>query len=358
MMRSLLLVFLSLFVVAGLLGCDCSEGDTTSAFGPDCGEVEGEIPGDDDDDPNGGDGIARGVLIVSDQGEGSFRRFTEVDSLEGEVATDRPVQGELTRMSRPQFLTMLGDELIVCDEATNSILFFENPGSLVGNVPPTRILQGPATRMNAPVQAAVDPETDELWVLNRAGSTLLVFANASEIEGEVAPTRRIEGAATEIRNPSCFQLLPGQDRLLVFNPNQVLTFENMRRLEGAPVPFGRVGGEATQFNNIVYARLSPTGTLITTNAATNAIVFHEQFDPERNAQAPDRVLQGSNTRIQTPGQFVLAADGMYLANGTEVLYFSNLASIEGNPFPTRRFSATNPASAGLRGAVLLGGAER
>ena len=43
---------------------------------------------------------------------------------------------------------------------------------------------------------------------------------------------------------------------------------------------------------------------------------------------------------------------MYLANGTDILVFNDLGSLEGNPFPIRRIQPTNPAATTVRGLAI------
>lgn len=343
---SVLVVLLAVLLLAG---CDCGEGDTTTAFGPECCCDEGEQAEGEDE---GGQGS--GTLIFSDIAANSIRRFQSVSELNSAVVTPPPLTGSLTRMTRPGLLAMhpTSNDLIVADEGTIAILFFADPLSASGDLPPNRIITGNNTEMVAPRQAFVDSETDELYVLDRGGNQILIYSAAVSIEADIAPQRRIAGPATGILNPSAFIVRPSIDQLTVINPTEILTFTNVRNINGDANPAGRVSGEATTFQNLVYGEFDSSNSLILVDQGTRSILYFEDFNFEQNNQAPTRRVSGNNTGILDPGQFVLTGGGnMYLANGADVLFFESIRELTGDPFPNRRFSALNPPSQGIRGLL-------
>lgn len=345
--RSGFLCCLILLVALLAVGCDCSEGDATSAFGPECCCEE--------DEAGAGQGEGSGTLLVSDAGANTIRRFEGVSGLNAPTVTPPPLQGALTRMTRPGLLAMhpVNNELIVPDEGSIAILFFDDPLSLSGDLPPRRILTGPATEMVAPIQAFVDSEADELYVLDRGGNQILIYSASATVQADVAPRRRLRGASTGILNPSAFIVQPSADRLTVITPSEVLTFNNIRAVNGDAAPAGRVGGGATTFQNLVYGEFDGSGTLVLVDRGSQSLLFFENFAFDQNNQAPTRIARGNNLGISDPGQFALTGSGgMYLANGTGVLFFDNLGELQGDPFPARRFTALNPPSQSLRGLLF------
>lgn len=327
-----------------LVGCDCSEGDGTSAFGPEC-------CCDDDAGGGGGNVTGTGTLLFSDISANSIRRFEGVSDLNSSTSTDPPLTGGSTRMTRPGFLTMhpTNSELIVTDEGSNAILFFADPLEVNGNVPPTRVVTGANTGMVAPVQVWIDSSADEMYVLDRGSNQVLVYSASATIEADVAPLRRIGGPSSGILNPTA--MIVRSDQLTVICPTEILTFSDFRTINGDVNPLGRVSGQATTFQNLVYGDFDSSGALVLVDRGTRSILYFESFNPEQNNQAPTRTIQGGNTRITTPAQFVLSGSDMYLANGTEVLFFESVRELSGNPFPDRRFSASNPASQGIHGLL-------
>jgi hypothetical protein len=348
-LRYLLLLLVFLAAVLSV-GCDCAEGDTTTAFGPECCCDEGENAAGGED----GDGSGSGTLIFSDIGANNIRRFEGISDLDTAVVTDPPLSGPATRMTRPGLLAIhpTNNELIVCDEGTIAVLFFADPLSVNGDVPPTRILAGNATEMVAPQQAFVDSESDELYVLDRGSNQILVYSAGATVQADVAPIRRIGGPASGILNPTAFIVRPSIDQLTVINPTEVLTFTDFRNINGDVDPAGRVNGEATTFQNLAYGEFDSSNSLILVDRGTRSILYFEDFDFDQSNQAPTRVIQGNNTGINEPGQFVLTAAGnMYLANGPDVLFFESLRELVGDPFPNRRFSALLPPSQSIRGLL-------
>ncbi len=344
---------LALVLCLLLVGCDCAEEDTTSAFGPDCGTSTGDAA---DPDSPGDSGSGSGTLMFSDVGANALRRFKNISTLDSTSVTEPAVTGNLTRMTRPQYLALdpTSSDLVVCDEGSIAVLFFAEPLKITGNAPPARILTGPATELVAPVQAYVDSDADELYVLDRGANRILVYPSASTINGEVAPIRRIEGPSTLILNPAAFIVRPSIDQLTVINPTQVLTFTDFRSINGDRSPSGRVSGQATGFLNLTYGLYDSANGLLLGDRGSKSLLYFSDFDIDRNNQAPTRVINGGNTRINEPGQFVLTGSGnLYLANGADVLVFDGVSELQGNPFPNRRFSATDPVNQTIRGLLAL-----
>lgn len=340
----------SLLLICSLLfGCDCDDGDMTGAFGPRCGDDELALT-----DGAAGNGTGTGTLLASDSVNASLRRFEGISSLEGASATDQPLTGALTRLSNPTYLTVhpSSGQLIVADQGAAAVLFFSSPTDLEGNVPPERILTGAGTELLGPVQVFVDSSNDELYVLDKANSQVLVFADASTIEGEVAPIRRIGGATTAITSPNAFFFRGNTEQLSVLNPSEILTFENFRSANGSPAPSGRVSGAATTFSNLTYGELTNSGNLILVDAGTDQILTFDGWIFDRTNEAPTRIVGGNNTRISEPRQFVLSGDSMYLADGANVLFFDGIGTLEGNDFPTRFFSGTTPNTQSLTGLTF------
>lgn len=95
------------------------------------------------------------------------------------------------------------------------VLFFDRNAS--GAITPTRRIAGPATRLGTYVAAlALDPVRGEIFVLagNADGSnSIQVFAQNGN--GNVAPLRSIEGAATLLQNAGGLSYYALRDELLV-----------------------------------------------------------------------------------------------------------------------------------------------
>lgn len=342
---------LTIFLLAP--SCGCGPDDVTTGFGPDCGEAEIVTTA------GGGSSVgiagSSGIVLLSDAGAASIREIVGITNADSALATAPALTGNITRLSRPQYLALqtATNDLVVADQGTAAILFFNDPTNAEGNTPPGRILVGPATELVSPVQAYVETTADELYVLDRGSNMVLVYPMASTIDGDVAPVRRIGGANSGINSPASFLFRESSGQMVVINPNEILTFETFTTASGDPAPVGRVGGGGTTFSNLVFAVIDSAGGLIAVDSGTSSILYFESFQFDQSGVAPTRTIVGGNTGIVTPGQFSLTTGGdLYLANGTEVLFFQSVTTLEGNVFPNRRFSAVGPTLQSLRGLLI------
>jgi 6-phosphogluconolactonase (cycloisomerase 2 family) len=71
-----------------------------------------------------------------------------------------------------------------------------------GDVKPLRVITGGKTQLNWPAAMKYNPDNGDLYVANDISASVLVFANASNVQGDVAPVRVIKGPSTRLRNPT------------------------------------------------------------------------------------------------------------------------------------------------------------
>jgi 6-phosphogluconolactonase (cycloisomerase 2 family) len=71
-----------------------------------------------------------------------------------------------------------------------------------GDAKPLRVITGDKTMLNWPAAMKFNPDNGDLYVANDIGASVLVFANASTAQGDVAPVRVIKGPSTLLRNPT------------------------------------------------------------------------------------------------------------------------------------------------------------
>ena len=71
-----------------------------------------------------------------------------------------------------------------------------------GNAKPLRVIAGENTQLDWPAAMKFNPDNGDLYVANDIGQSVLVFANASTAQGDVAPARVIKGPSTRLRNPT------------------------------------------------------------------------------------------------------------------------------------------------------------
>jgi 6-phosphogluconolactonase (cycloisomerase 2 family) len=71
-----------------------------------------------------------------------------------------------------------------------------------GDAKPLRVITGDKTQLNWPAAMKFNPDNGDLYVANDISASVLVFANASNAQGDVAPVRVIKGPSTRLRNPT------------------------------------------------------------------------------------------------------------------------------------------------------------
>jgi len=71
-----------------------------------------------------------------------------------------------------------------------------------GDAKPLRTITGDKTQLDWPGGMKFNPNNGDLFVANDIGQSVLVFANAAKVSGDVAPARVIHGPSTRLRNPT------------------------------------------------------------------------------------------------------------------------------------------------------------
>ena len=115
---------------------------------------------------------------------------------------DRTLTGMATNLSGGEGLFVdAQDRLYVSERSSSeSVLVWNNASIVDGNLAPDRILAGAATRFNSPEGLFIHPTTDELFVANRSPRAVYVFSDADTLDGNIAPIRSVTGAATQLTN--------------------------------------------------------------------------------------------------------------------------------------------------------------
>ncbi len=356
--RMPILIVLALLAALVLAGCTCTDPDHTG-FGPKCSDdhesdsssgtttVTGGVSGT-------GGSTAQGLLHVADSG-GQLYRFENVSTVDGNTASTTPVQGALTRLVSPRFITIdsTNDRLFVADPGANAILIFDAASTLEANAPPARVLSGAATELNGPTQVIFDSVNDELFVCNSGASNILSFTSASTLDGEVAPDRRLGGGNSGLANPRGLFYDSGNNRMVVANGTSILFFDNFRGQNGDPFPVRTLSGSNTRLTNAVYPLLDSSDNLYVSDPGAVAIFRFESASTTEGNVVPTAAVEGGTTRISAPAQMVLdGAGGLYLADGTSILHFTEIASANGAPTPGRDITGSNTNLNGAGGLAL------
>ena len=162
----------------------------------------------------------------------------------GNVAPDRTIEGQLTRLSRTMHglaFDAVHDEIIVPVALSGAVLVFK--GDARGNQMPVRIIQGSHTGLIRPQTVEVDPVNGEIVAADSSSRAILVFDRLAN--GDVAPKRKIGGPKTNFRDIVGVAVDPVANVIIAANrsaggPNGLYMFD--RLADGDVAPIRHIGG--------------------------------------------------------------------------------------------------------------------
>jgi len=191
-------------------------------------------------------------LYVSNFGNNSISVFNNLSTINGSVAPNRTVSGGNTGLNGPGeiWLDKTTDTLYVAGYMSSSILTF-TATTMNGNIAPNRVISGAGTGLTAPVALWLDKASDTLYVSGYyASQSITIFNNASTINGNVSPSRRIIGGATGLSWPCALWLDPSTDSLYVSNVNinSIEVFAGASTINGNVAPSRVISGGNTGFS--------------------------------------------------------------------------------------------------------------
>ena len=195
-------------------------------------------------------------------------------------APKRTISGAATLLARPAGLLVdsVHQELYVANDVDVNAPILVFPLSADGNVAPSRILQGPLTTLRGPIGLALDLVHDELIVVSYKvddEGSITTFPRTAQ--GDVAPTRTIQGTLTGFNRPQAVALDLVHNELIVANSffdntvslGGLLVFP--RTANGNVAPIRQITGPSTGLCNPIGMTLDRVhDELFVTNAAANS----------------------------------------------------------------------------------------
>jgi hypothetical protein len=291
-----------------------------------------------------GGGGTGGQLYVSTPN--SILRFSNAESSNGNVAPVGTITGASTLLSAPQHLLVdtAADRLYVANQGGSSILIFDNASTLDGNTAPTRVLSGNATTLVAPIDVALDTINNLLYVAD--GTSIRVFSSASTINGNSPPVRNINmgvsigGLLLDAVNNQLYVSDPGD--------NAVDRLDGASSQDVVGIVGGAIAGADTNLAKPRGLALDGAGRLIVSNSATpTSITVYPSASVAAGDVIPVANITGNATLLQSPQQIALnrnVSNGeLYVADplAASILVFTNLSTITGNVAPARTFNGSN-----------------
>jgi sugar lactone lactonase YvrE len=248
-----------------------------------------------------------GVLLAANFGAApaSITSYPGAATANGNVVPARNVSGANTGLASPVTLAINPDNdlLFVANNAGTfniNVYAGASTAAFLGNLPPTRTIR--STALNHPFGINFGAN-DELYVANNGDSKILVFANASNLNGAgLTPSRTLT-------NPAfaglfdCF--VDPEDRLYVVNGaaggNKILVIDNASTKNGAVTIDSTLTVTGAVSLTAIAVDKNQTGYIVDNAAAGGGAVYaYDTINTRNGAFAPDRRISGVTTQLSGP----------------------------------------------------------
>jgi DNA-binding beta-propeller fold protein YncE len=319
------------------------------------------------------------ILYVSNTGGNSILSFDVSDAVLTGPSPTCTVSGSTTTCNLPPIQTFTGlsrpwglylddtnDRLYVANEGqTSSILVFDNASNPATLTPTRTITFSNSNSLTIPrlsdpssifVDVNADPDenptngTGVIYVANNGNNSILVFNNASNIDGETVPDRSISGTQTDLSDPAgifvdnyarVFSRSTNPDSFTNLIDNNQAFASNQFVNFIVAITGGTGQGQARTIisNTATQLNVSPNWTirpnadsiyqiranfLYAANNSTSSILGFNNASTVSGNTPPDRIITGSSTLLSDP-------EGIFIANvnppnGLGVLYTMNFAN--------------------------------
>ena len=177
----------------------------------------------------------------------------------GNVAPLRTISGAATGLNSPYGVAVdiVNNEVAVTNLSGNSVTVYARTAN--GNASPLRTISGAATGLNGSTGLAVDTVNNELVVSSIFGNSVTVYARTAN--GNVAPLRTISGAATGLNGPLGNAVDTVNNELAVANfvPGNSAVTVYARTANGNVAPLRTLQGAATGLNIPIFVGITTGG---------------------------------------------------------------------------------------------------
>lgn len=270
--------------------------------------------------------------------------IVDPNTVNGNIAPDANLAGAQTLLNQPSDIVIdAGGALLASNFNAASITGYDNAVNLAGingNFAPSRNVQGDATDLVQPTSLAIRTTSDLLFVADIGPDFVFVFANAStsQLNGNLAPTRTIASAA--LNNPFGINF-GSNDELYVANNggNNVLVFANASNLNGDVAPTRTL--TFAGFADLYDVYLDASDRLFVVNAGGNIHVFNNA-STLNGAVSPSVTLTVQGASFLTAIAVDSAGNGYIVDNVANAVYgYDNVANRNGTVAPDRTLAGDN-----------------
>ena len=305
-------------------------------------------------------------------GNGALLRFDNPAMLTGNVTPAATVTGDLVPMNVNEIVASsafdaIADRMfvLVVSSTGGAILVFDHMSTKNGNVAPDRVIEGSSTGLLAIGPMVVDASRDILYVESGVGAggaaDVLVFKNASTLNGNVAPSTVLE---LDPANSTAADLALDQanDRLFaLMGGTSISVFDHASTRVSGVMVADRVISAASLNGGSGHIALDPGGRLLVAiEAGTNPpnIKIFANAGAANGDVSPVATITGSLTGLDSGGAEAMtvytgpgASPGgdLYVnTNFGNVLVFNNIATADGNIAPGRTFAVPTVGNGNLQ----------
>ncbi len=301
-------------------------------------------------------GDAKQFLYVLDNSNDAVYVFEGINTIDGPQDPVRTLTGDDTLIENPTAIAVdtLRDTLYVADATQSQILIFPQASTLDGNVAPLRSLPVEGN----PQLMALDQTRNLLFVYNVTDQTILLWENVNNLDGDV-PTQSFEVQVVA----SAMFYDTQRDLLYVGDPLgfTILVFDQASRSIGTPVPAAAwVRGDGDPDDGVIpdFERIDSLAMNIDNNimfvseSLDQAVEMYDNASTLNEAVLPDRTLSGDMTQLTDEMRSSLFHENVFYQTNTQttLAIWDNANTLDGNTAPNRVITV-NPATR-IRGFAI------
>jgi len=271
----------------------------------------------------------------------------------GNVSPIRTISGSHTGLDGPADIAVdRNQNIYVTDPPAEYVTVYGSGAS--GNVFPTQVIGGPKTLLSVPAGIAVDA-AGNIYVANayRLSGPQRVTIYAPGANGNVAPTRIIEGFRTKLDDPEGLALDSGGNLYATnyFINSSVTVYPP--GASGNVKPIRIISGRQTRLSAPRDIGLDATANIYVVNSAQPDGPITIYAPGSKRDVKPSRTLQGKKTMLDYPtGTAVDPNQELYVANALSNAITVYAAGGSGNVTPIRTISGSNTGLDGPSGIAI------
>jgi hypothetical protein len=242
-------------------------------------------------------------LFVANNGGAGVLVFDNISTKTGNIAPERTITGPIVTPTDVAIDTAK-DLLYVADDT--DIYVFTSASTATDPVSPVHDI----TVSFAVSAIFIDSTNDRLYVANQAGNSIEVYNTASTQDGPPTVARTLQGVNTLMFNPGGIQI-DGLGRLIVSNVGNGTTvapsitiYANASTVTGNTAPSAQIKGAATQLNvpDQLVVDKTGTGTLYNADSGAGHVAVFTGLNTANGNVTPARVISGASTGLSVAGR--------------------------------------------------------